>query len=144
MVGGAAAADRQLRILPRISDRVAAQPVPTLTVHADVVSGVLPATAVRPCSLASTSSRRPADGYRIATGGSVEESGKAKASVLAVVPAMVLVVLIILIFQLQSFQRVLLVLSVAPLGLIGAVAALLLAQAPLASSRSWACWRWAA
>jgi multidrug efflux pump len=61
----------------------------------------------------------------------VEESGKAKSSVLAVVPAMVLVVLTILIFQLRSFQRVLLVLSVAPLGLIGVVAALLVAQAPL-------------
>ena len=44
---------------------------------------------------------------------------------------MVVLVLTILMFQLKSFQRVLLVLSVAPLGLIGAVAALLLAQAPL-------------
>ena len=106
--------------------------VPTLTVQADVVPGVLPATAVRTLQpaidkLATTLPR----GYRIATGGSVEESGKAKASVLAVVPAMVMLVLIILIFQLQSVQRVLLVLSVAPLGLIGAVAALLVAQAPL-------------
>ena len=70
-------------------------------------------------------------GYHIATGGSVEESAKAKDSVLAVVPAMLLIVLTILIFQLQSFQRVFLVLSVAPLGIIGVVAALLLAQAPL-------------
>jgi multidrug efflux pump subunit AcrB len=106
--------------------------VRTLTVQADVVPGVLPATAVQEAQpridkLASTLPR----GYRITTGGSVEESGKAKASVLAVVPIMLLVVLIILIFQLQSFQRVLLVLSVAPLGLIGVVAALLLAQAPL-------------
>jgi multidrug efflux pump subunit AcrB len=106
--------------------------VPTLTVQADVVPGVLPATAVqavRPAidKLAATLP----NGYRIETGGSVEESGKAKTSVLVVVPAMALVVLIILIFQLQSFQRVLLVLSVAPLGLIGVVAALLLAQAPL-------------
>ena len=106
--------------------------VPTLTVQADVVSGVLPATAVQDVQpridkLAATLPH----GYRIAAGGSVEESGKAKASVLAVVPAMVLVVLVILIFQLQSLQRVLLVLSVAPLGLIGAVAALLVAQAPL-------------
>jgi multidrug efflux pump len=61
-------------------------------------------------------------GYRIALGGSVEESGKSQASVMAVVPALLLVILI---FQLKSFQRVLLVLSVAPLGLIGGVAALL-------------------
>ncbi len=106
--------------------------VPTLTVQADVVPGVLPATAVQAAQphIDKLAATLP-NGYRIATGGSVEESGKAKASVLAVVPAMMLVVLIILIFQLQSFQRVLLVLSVAPLGLIGVVAALLLAQAPL-------------
>jgi multidrug efflux pump subunit AcrB len=70
-------------------------------------------------------------GYRIVAGGSVEESGKAQASVLAVVPAMTLLVLTVLMFQLQSFQRMFLVLSVAPLGLIGVVATLLLVQLPL-------------
>jgi multidrug efflux pump subunit AcrB len=106
--------------------------VRTLTVQADVVPGVLPASAVHAAqpALDKLVATLPS-GYRIATGGSVEESGKAKASVLAIVPIMGLVVLTILIFQLQSFQRVLLVLSVAPLGLIGVVAALLLAQAPL-------------
>ena len=106
--------------------------VRTLTVQADVVPGVLPATAVQAVqpSIDKLAATLPS-GYRIATGGSVEESAKAKASVMAVVPAMMLLVLTILIFQLQSFQRVLLVLSVAPLGLIGVVAALLLAQAPL-------------
>jgi multidrug efflux pump subunit AcrB len=106
--------------------------VPTLTVQADVVPGVLPATAVQAAQPAidKLAAALPS-GYRIATGGSVEESGKAKASVLAVMPAMLLVVLTILMFQLQSFHRVALVLSVAPLGLIGVVAALLLAHAPL-------------
>ena len=61
----------------------------------------------------------------------LSESAKAKASVKAVLPMMVVLVLTILMFQLQSFPRVLLVLSVAPLGLIGVVAALLVAQAPL-------------
>jgi multidrug efflux pump subunit AcrB len=106
--------------------------VPTLTVQADVVPGLLPATAVQAVQpgidrLAATLP----SGYRIATGGSVEESGKGKASVLAVVPVMLLLVLTILMFQLQSFQRVFLVLSVAPLGLIGVVAALLVTQKPL-------------
>ena len=106
--------------------------VPTLTVQADVVPGVLPATAVKTVQprIDKLAATLPS-GYRIATGGSVEESAKAKASVLAVVPAMMLLVLTILMFQLQSFQRVFLVLSVAPLGIIGVVAALLLAQAPL-------------
>ena len=106
--------------------------VPTLTVQADVVPGVLPATVtqqVQPAvdQLAATLP----SGYRIETGGSVEESGKAQASVKAVLPMMLVLVLTILMFQLQSFQRVMLVLSVAPLGLIGVVAALLIAQAPL-------------
>jgi multidrug efflux pump subunit AcrB len=106
--------------------------VPTLTVQADVVPGVLPATPVKTLQprIDKLMATLPS-GYHIATGGSVEESAKAKASVLAVVPAMMLLVLTILMFQLQSFQRVFLVLSVAPLGIIGVVAALLLAQAPL-------------
>jgi multidrug efflux pump subunit AcrB len=106
--------------------------VPTLTVQADVVAGLLPATAgqaVQP-SIDRLSASLPS-GYRIVAGGSVEESAKAKASVEAVLPVMAVLVLTILMFQLQSFQRVLLVLSVAPLGLIGVVAALLMAQAPL-------------
>jgi multidrug efflux pump subunit AcrB len=106
--------------------------VPTLTVQADVLPGLMPATAVQAVQprIDKLVATLPA-GYHVATGGSVEESGKAQASVVAVVPAMVLLVLTILMFQMQSFQRVALVLSVAPLGLIGVVAALLLGQKPL-------------
>jgi len=106
--------------------------VPTLTVQADVVPGLLPATAVKAVqpSIDELAASLPS-GYRIVAGGSVEESAKAQASVQAVLPAMMVLVLTILMFQLQSFQRVLLVLSVAPLGLIGVVGALLLAQKPL-------------
>jgi multidrug efflux pump len=106
--------------------------VPTMTVQADVVPGLLPATAVQQVqpSIDQLTATLPI-GYRIVPGGSVEESAKAKASVQAVLPVMAVLVLTILMFQLQSFQRVLLVLSVAPLGLIGVVAALLIAQAPL-------------
>jgi multidrug efflux pump len=106
--------------------------VPTMTVQADVVPGLLPATAVHTVQpgidrLVESLPR----GYHIVPGGSAEESAKAKASVGAVLPAMAVLVLTILMFQLQSFQRVLLVLSVAPLGIIGVVGALLLAQAPM-------------
>jgi multidrug efflux pump len=106
--------------------------VPTLTVQADVVPGLLPATAIKAVqpSIDQLAASLPS-GYRIVAGGSVEESAKAQASVKAVLPTMMVLVLTILMFQLQSFQRVLLVLSVAPLGLIGVVAALLVAQAPL-------------
>jgi multidrug efflux pump len=106
--------------------------VPTLTVQADVVPGTLPETVVTALAPAIDrfSKSLPRD-YRIAVGGTVEESKKSQASVNAVVPTMLLIMLTILIFQLQSFQRLFLVLSVAPLGLIGVVGALLLSRKPL-------------
>src|SRR5262249_42893671 len=67
----------------------------------------------------------------IVVGGTVEESAKSQASVLAVVPVMLLIMLTVLMVELKSFQRLLLVLSVAPLGLIGVVTALLLSGKPL-------------
>ena len=106
--------------------------VPTLTVQADVRPGTLPETVVAGLapSVAALSSGLPR-AYRIATGGTVEESQKSQASVIAVVPAMLLLMLTVLMLQLRSFQHLFLVLSVAPLGLIGVVAALLLSGKPL-------------
>jgi multidrug efflux pump subunit AcrB len=64
-------------------------------------------------------------------GGTVEESQKSQASVVAVVPAMLFIMLTVLMVHLRSFQRLFLVLTVGPLGLIGVVAALLLSGRPL-------------
>ena len=61
----------------------------------------------------------------------MEESKKSQASVIAVVPVMLLIMLTVLMVQLRSFQRLFVVLSVAPLGLIGVVAALLVSGKPL-------------
>ena len=69
--------------------------------------------------------------YRIALGGVVEDSAKAQASVVAVVPAMLLIMFTVLMVQLRSFSRLFIVLSVGPLGLIGVVGALLLSGKPL-------------
>ncbi len=106
--------------------------VPTLTVQADVRPGVLPATVVEALgpSIAELNKtlQRP---YRIALGGVVEDSAKAQASVVAVVPAMLLIMFTVLMVQLRSFSRLFIVLSVGPLGLIGVVAALLLSGKPL-------------
>jgi multidrug efflux pump len=106
--------------------------VPTLTVQADVRPGTLPETVVAALapSVAGLASGLPLP-YRIATGGTVEESQKSQASVLAVVPAMLVIMHTVLMLQLRNFQHLLLVLSVAPLGLIGVVAALLLSGKPL-------------
>jgi multidrug efflux pump subunit AcrB len=106
--------------------------VPTLTVQADIVAGALPETVVSSLSpdVEALSKTLPA-AYHIVVGGTVEESKKSQASVIAVVPIMLLIMLTVLMVQLQSFQRLFLVLSVAPLGLIGVVAALLLSGRPL-------------
>src|SRR5271169_1997465 len=106
--------------------------VPTLTVLADVAPGVLPESVVDALApaVAKQSAALPAS-YRIAVGGTVEESQKSQASVFAVVPLMLFVMITFLMIQLQSFNRLLLVLSVVPMGLIGIVAALLLFHQPL-------------
>jgi multidrug efflux pump subunit AcrB len=106
--------------------------VPTLTVQADIVTGALPETVVTALSpdVEALTKTLPT-GYHIVVGGTVEESKKSQASVIAVVPVMLLIMLTVLMVQLQSFQRLFLVLSVAPLGLIGVVAALLLSGRPL-------------
>jgi multidrug efflux pump subunit AcrB len=69
-------------------------------------------------------------GYRIEAGGSIEESAKANAALVAVFPVMVIVMLAFLMLQLQSFSRLALVFVTAPLGLIGATGALLIANKP--------------
>jgi len=106
--------------------------VTTLTVEADIIPGALPETVVSALEPALTALRAslPA-GYRIDTGGTVEESAKSQASVIAVVPLMLLLMLTVLMAELQSFAKLAIVLSIAPLGLIGVVGALLLSGKPL-------------
>jgi multidrug efflux pump subunit AcrB len=106
--------------------------VPTLTVRADVAPGVLPESVVEALApaVAKLSASLPAS-YRIAVGGTIEESEKSKASVFAVVPLMLFLMITFLMIQLQSFNRLFLVLSVVPMGLVGIVAALLLFHQPL-------------
>src|SRR3989441_24152 len=69
-------------------------------------------------------------GYRIETGGAIEESAKANTALVAVFPVMAIVTLAFLMIQLQSFSRLALVFATAPLGLIGATGALLIASRP--------------
>jgi len=69
-------------------------------------------------------------GYRIETGGAIEESAKANAALVVVFPVMAIAMLSLLMIQLQSFSRLALVFATAPLGLIGATGALLLTNKP--------------
>ena len=106
--------------------------VPTLTVQSDVRRGVLPESVVTDLTPKIEALRKALPpGYAIAVGGTVEESAASLASVVAVVPVMLLLMFTVLMFELKSFQRLVIVLSVAPLGLIGVVAALLASGRPL-------------
>lgn len=102
-----------------------------LTVRADIVAGVQAPTVTAEILplLQPIIDRLPA-GYRIETGGAVEESNKANAALFKIFPLMFLAMLTLLMVQLRSFSKLLLVFLTAPLGAIGAVAALLVFNAP--------------
>ncbi|MGH7156332.1 MAG: efflux RND transporter permease subunit, partial [Acetobacteraceae bacterium] len=106
--------------------------VPTLTVRADVAPGQLPesvVTALAPAIEKLTATLPPA--YHIDLGGTVEESIRSQASVMDVVPVMLLVMITLLMMQLQRFSLLFIVLCVVPMGLIGVIGGLLLFQQPL-------------
>jgi multidrug efflux pump len=102
-----------------------------LTVRGDIVDGVQPPDVSKQIEplLQPIKDALPY-GYRIETGGSIEESAKANGALVAVFPVMAVVMLGLLMIQLQSFSRLALVFVTAPLGLIGATGALLVAGKP--------------
>lgn len=103
----------------------------TLTVRADVAPGVQAPTVTKALlpKLEAIKADLPT-GYRIDTGGAVEESAKANVALFSIFPVMFLAMLTILMLQLRSFSKLFLVFSTAPLGLIGAVGALLAFNQP--------------
>ena len=106
--------------------------LPTVTIKAGILDATQPATVVAALApkIEEFSGNLPA-GYRVVTGGAVEESAKGQGPILAVFPLMLFAMATILMVQLQSFQRLFLVIAVAPLGLIGVAAALLPSGAPM-------------
>jgi multidrug efflux pump len=103
----------------------------SLTVRTDIVPGVQAPTVsaeIEPL-LQSIMANLPR-GYRIETGGAVEESAKANGALFKVFPLMFIAMLSLLMIQLRSFSKLFLVFVTAPLGIIGAVAALLIFNAP--------------
>ncbi len=106
--------------------------VPTLTVQADVAPGNLPEAMVAHLApeVEKLNASLPAP-YRIEVGGTVEESANSQASVIAVVPLMLLLMITFLMIQLQSFSMLALCLIVVPMAMTGVVAALLLFHQPL-------------
>jgi len=102
-----------------------------LTVRGDIVDGVQAPDVTNEIlpKLETIKSSLP-PGYRIETGGAIEESAKANSALIAVFPVMTIVMLSLLMLQMQSFSRLALVFATAPLGLIGATGALLLTNRP--------------
>ncbi|MSR13653.1 MAG: efflux RND transporter permease subunit [Gammaproteobacteria bacterium] len=105
--------------------------VPTITVRADIYSGMQPpeVVAMLAPALARIEAALPR-GYRIELGGTVADSGKAQASVMAGMPFLILVVLTVLMVQLKSFSQTAMVFLTAPLGIIGVAVFLLLFRQP--------------
>ena len=105
---------------------------PTITIKAAVNGEIQPTdlvTELKP-AIEEFASKLP-DGYRVATGGTVEESGKAQGPIAKVLPLMLFLMATFLMIQLHSVQKLFLVISVAPLGLIGVVLALVPTGTPL-------------
>ncbi|HRH13222.1 MAG TPA: efflux RND transporter permease subunit [Azonexus sp.] len=105
--------------------------LPTITVRANLYGTTQPASVVADLQpqIDEIVAKLPA-GYRIATGGSVEESAKGSDSVMVGIPVFILVVITVLMIQLQSASRVIMVVLTAPLGMIGIALFLLLFNKP--------------
>lgn len=104
---------------------------PTFAVRADIKPGLQPpdvSSAILPKLDELKASLPP--GYRIETGGGIEQSAKANAALAPIFPIMVLVMLVIIMVQVRSFKLMALTFITAPLGLIGAVVSLLVTGAP--------------
>jgi multidrug efflux pump len=105
--------------------------LPAITVRSDLKDGVQAPVVSRQIAskLEDVRAKLP-PGYRIDTGGAIEDAARGQKSIAIVAPVMVVVMVTALMLQLQSFSRLALVLLTAPLGLIGVTAALLVFNVP--------------
>jgi len=105
---------------------------PTITIKAAVRDEIQPTDLVKQLQpdIDKFAAGLPV-GYKVATGGTVEESSKAQGPIASVVPLMLFLMATFLMIQLHSVQKLFLVASVAPLGLIGVVLALVPTGTPM-------------
>jgi len=106
--------------------------LPTITIKASVRDEIQPTDLVKVLkpTIDDFAAKLPV-GYKVATGGTVEESGKAQGPIAKVLPLMLFLMATFLMIQLHSVQKLFLVASVAPLGLIGVVLALVPTGTPM-------------
>ncbi|WP_202845389.1 efflux RND transporter permease subunit [Luteimonas saliphila] len=105
--------------------------LPTVTVRADIRDRLTPPTVVAQIlpTLEEIRAGLP-EGYRLETGGTVEDSTRGQDSIRAGLPLFLFVVVTLLMLQLRSLSRTALVLLTAPLGLIGVTLFLLVFRVP--------------
>ena len=104
---------------------------PTITVQSDIDERLQPPQVSKEIeqALKPVIERLPA-GYRIETGGNIEESAKANRALAPIFPIMIALTLLVIVVQVRSLSAIMMVFLTAPLGLVGAVPVLLLFQQP--------------
>ena len=104
---------------------------PTVTVQSDFDEALQPPEVSMEIekALAPLTAHLP-NGYRIETGGNIEDSAKANSALLPIFPIMVLLTLLVLVLQTRSLSAMTMVFLTAPLGLVGAVPILLILHQP--------------
>jgi multidrug efflux pump subunit AcrB len=104
---------------------------PTITVQSDIDERLQPPEVSKEIesALKPVIERLP-PGYRIETGGNIEDSGKANSALAPVFPIMIALTLLVLVIQVRSLSAMAMVFLTAPLGLIGTVPILLLFHQP--------------
>jgi len=104
---------------------------PTITVQSDFDEALQPPEVSMEIekALAPIIARLP-NGYRIETGGNIEDSTKANSALLPIFPVMLLLTLLVLVVQTRSLSAMTMVFLTSPLGLVGAVPILLILHQP--------------
>ena len=105
--------------------------LPTVTVFGDIYGPQQPSAMVKEIlpTLEPIRAQLP-EGYLLEVGGTVEDSARGQASVMAGMPLFAMVVMTLLMLQLKNISRAVLVFLTAPLGLIGVTWFLLAFQKP--------------
>lgn len=104
---------------------------PTITIRSDINESTQPPEVSKDVmeALLPLIASLPA-GYRIETGGSIEEATKANDALGKIFPAMFAAMLIVIMLQVRSFSTMFMVLLTGPLGLAGVVPMLLIFNQP--------------
>lgn len=105
--------------------------IPTITVQSDINEALQPpqVSVEIEQALQPLKASLPA-GYRIETGGNIEDAAKANNALAPIFPLMLVLIMLVLVVQVRSISGMAMVLLTAPLGLVGTVPILLIFHQP--------------